>query len=200
MNIAAGTELETGKQIGSFDAKSYITRLMADSFSGYLCATVEEKHGFEEGILLFNAGQLTLAEYEYFHFSRVYKGKEALDRALNALTANSGIMDTYSLTSQETQLAMSLNAESIIPQIITVRDFKMPQAFSRTYEEQLLEQKQEEFGKQQLLKKMGITKRREVTNEQLLDKSRDEQKEEIEMSEAAETDESGAMQDDESES
>ena len=158
MNISAGKPIDKGKEASSITPKTYISSFMDTSFSGHLVITGEGLYGIEEGILLFNDGNIIASSYSYFSFNKEFKAMEALSRTLNAFKNKKSIIDTYSLASYQVQLVTSLNGEYLLDTPVNKTNLTTPSKYSTYYEQQLIddEKKQSSLNREDLLKKFNL--------------------------------------------
>ena len=158
MNIAVGNAVEMGKILGTFDVKSYLIRLMDEKFNGYVCITALGKTGLEEGLLIFHNGLIASSDYEYYKYNKRFKAEEGLKRTLNAFYAKNGVVDSFSLSVYQVQLILTLNEECNLHEKIGKENLKLPESFSFSFEEELMEKKEEVVSKEVLLKKYGLAR------------------------------------------
>ncbi|MEM0372818.1 MAG: DUF2226 domain-containing protein [archaeon] len=159
MNISAGTPLERGKKTSETNARSYLEKLMSEKFSGYVSVSSMGKYGLEEGTIVIHNGSIVSSDYEYYKFNLSFKSSAGLERALNAMTSSNGVLDSFSLTSNQVQLILALNEEANLPVPVTKETLKVPSSFSQSYEEELsLSLPPAEMSKEQLFKKLGLSR------------------------------------------
>ncbi len=155
MKITAGNPLERGKDIAITNSKEYITKLLQEEFNGYVCIMIKGIHGLQEGVILIHNGKIVAASYDYFYYMRQYTAEPALERTLNAMMAKTGVLDTFSLSSYQVQLVLTLNEEAGLKKPVDAGSLKMPEKYSEEYEKALI-QKREEQKKGEIAKKLGL--------------------------------------------
>jgi hypothetical protein len=162
MNITSGTPVQKGVSLSDIHAKDYVGKLIEEKFNGYTCITIKGKTGIEEGIVIFHNGNIVASDYEYYRYNKRYVAEDGLERVVNALLAARGIIDTFSLSSYQVQLIMTLNEDANMKnEIMSVSSLQFPSAFDYKYEDELAgrgepEEKQSE--REALLKKYGLSK------------------------------------------
>ena len=161
MNLTAGNPIERGKDTNTLNTKKYLEKLTQEKFNGYICITNQGQYGIEEGTIILNNAQIVASEYQYYYFNKTHKAQPALERTLNALTNPKGIIDTYSLTSYQIQLVLTLNDENTIKPHQNLQETKLPPKHSNQYENQELQTQQKKTKtpkttREQLLKKFGL--------------------------------------------
>lgn len=176
MDIPTGEPVERGREIPNIDPENYISRLMDEDFTGYSAITIHGETGLEEGVIVYHNGEIRASDYLYFRYDEECKVKDGLERSLNALRSENGIIDTYKLSSHQLQLVITLNEESVIEKPISKEELEIPESFSIYYEEQLMEEETKELSRNQLLKKYGLTalSSSKDTAGQLVQKAREE--------------------------
>lgn len=179
MNIAAGTPLERGKDLRDINPKSYLEKMISEKFNGYISIAIKGKNGFEEGTVVFHNGDLVSSDYDYYKFNKNFKSGEGLERSLNAMHSKEGILDSFSLSSYQVQLVLTLNEEANLKEKVTNDNLKVPDSFSFKYEEELeKELPKEEMSKEQLFNKLGLSDKagEKTTKEVLIEKAKEEDK------------------------
>lgn len=162
MNITSGTPMEKGTSLGDIRPKEYMAKLMEKKFNGYACVTIRGRTGIEEGVILFHNGNIVSCDYEYYKYNARFVAEEALARNLNAFIAPKGVLDSFSLSSYQIQLVMTLNEDcNLKSDIISPSMLQFPEAFSYSFEEALAGPvKKEDRGVERnvLLKRYGLSK------------------------------------------
>ncbi len=162
MNITSGTPMEKGTSLGDIRPKEYMARLMEEKFNGYACITIRGKTGIEEGVIIFHNGSIVSCDYEYYKYNARFVAEEALARNLNAFIASKGVLDSFSLSSYQIQLVMTLNEDCNLKTDITSPSMlQFPEAFSYSFEESLVgPAKEPEKGAERnvLLKRYGLSR------------------------------------------
>lgn len=178
MNVPTGSPVERGREVPNINPRDYIERLMDQGFSGYNSITIHGETGLEEGTIIYQNGEIISGDYLYFRYDKQYMAEEGIERALNALRSRNGIIDTYSLSSHQIQLILTLNEECKLRQSINKEKLELPSHFTLDYEEKLIKKKTKELTRDELLKKYGLTALRtsEDTGGQLIQKAREEQR------------------------
>lgn len=176
MNVPTGEPIERGRKVTKINSRDYVKSLMEKEFTGYSAITIHGETGLEEGIVIYQNGEIVASDYSYFRYNKQYRAKEGLDRAFNALNSRSGVLDTYKLSSHQLQLVITLNDECTLGEPINQENLDIPSMFRREYEEQLIEEETEEMTREQLMKKYGLTglQDNKDTGGQLLQKAREE--------------------------
>lgn len=130
MNIPIGSAIGTNMDAGKADFKKLLSKLGGMKMNGYMALDVMTINGIEEGILVFEGGKITGAEYTYFNKEQVVMGDDALPLVLNAASSN-GIFDLYELTSKDMQLVRSLNQDSLLKKVPDEHDLQLmiPESF-----------------------------------------------------------------------
>ncbi|MBI5553647.1 MAG: DUF2226 domain-containing protein [Candidatus Diapherotrites archaeon] len=108
MNFPLGKLVEEVK-VREYDWRKNLVRMVTESFTGYLVATVSGMDGLEEGVLLFNKGKATGAYYSYLKFGLEVEGDKAVRHFFNALSAENGVGEVYSLSFQQVELVLAFN-------------------------------------------------------------------------------------------
>jgi len=158
MKITAGNPLERGKDISLTNARDYLLKLLTENFNGYVCATIKAKRGIEEGVILFHNGRIVASSYAYFKYLREYQAEPAMERFLNAMMAKTGVIDSFSLSSYQVQLVMTLNEEASLKNPIDSETLQLPNSYTTKYEDELAKKVVAETGKQtQIMKNLGLT-------------------------------------------
>lgn len=161
MNITAGVPVERGKNLEELNPKEYITKLLKEGFSGYICVATHGKMGLEEGIVVLHNSLIVAADYQYFFFNKEYGGQDAYQRTLNSFLAPLGIIDVYSLTAYQVQLVQTLNEEHNLPAGVGADGLVLPAVYSYEFEDKLRETvpgEDVEMTKEEMLKRLGITR------------------------------------------
>jgi len=109
MNLPVGDVIEDNLILSEIDVKGLIEAFVDKQFTGYIANTIEGIAGIEEGVLLFKKGELLGSFYEYLNYDKIIFGKEAVEHAFNSLSAEKGIMDILSLTTQQADLVTAFN-------------------------------------------------------------------------------------------
>ncbi len=174
MKLPAGNPIERGKTLKELNAEEHLKKLSEEQFTGYLCVTIHGKKGIEEGILLYHKGKIVASSYEYFYYDRTFKAEEALKRTLNALKANFGVVDYFSLSPSQVQLALTLNDEFNLEKALEFEEINLPKVFSQEFEEKIAEE-QGELSKEEFFKKLGLQKAgKKATYAQIVEKAKKE--------------------------
>lgn len=176
MGIAAGEIVESLKNLKTVKSKEYFNGLMKKKFNGYICTTTKGVCGIEEGLILFEKGKITLSSYEYFWYNKKFTAEKALERSLNSMNANIGVMDVFSLAPQQVQLVKTLKDDCVLKIPVAGDRLKIPGAFSQKYEKELGGEKIEEISREELLKRYGLESLKEpsTTREMLMYRAKKE--------------------------
>jgi hypothetical protein len=173
--IAVGKPEELGTKLASIQPKSYVTKLMGNDFSGYLCYAVSGKTGIEEALVFFNKGKLRIANYAYFKYNTQFTKKEGQQRCMNAFAAKSGVLDRFSVTEDQAKLIMTLKEEEVFKDDMKI---EIPKQFSHKFEDELIEKhvKEKKVSREDILRRFGITSLRstEASKEELMIKAKGE--------------------------
>ncbi len=176
MNVPTGEPIERGTKVPKINPRQYIESLMDKDFDGYISITIKGETGLEEGTLVYQEGEIVSSDYLYFRYNKQYKAKDGLKRTLNAFNSRNGIIDTYKLSSHQTQLILTMNRDCKLMEPINKEKLDIPRKFTLEYEEELIEEETKQLTREQLMKKYGLTglKESEDTGGQLIQKAREE--------------------------
>ena len=158
MGIAAGTMVETSKDLKDIKPKEYLVKLMNKKFDGYICTTIKDLNSIEEGLVLFEKGKITLSSYEYFGYNKKFIAEDALKRSLNSFNAPIGVMDVFSLTPQQVKLVKTLKEDCVLKMPVAKDKLKIPGTFSYKYEKEIVGDAGEEITRDELLERYGLAR------------------------------------------
>jgi len=113
MDIPAGKPIKEAMGTNTVDFRKLFPALREHQLTGYLAADILTNSGIEEGVLLFNKGEIIAAEYYYVAPGKQVVGEPALKLALNALVSD-GCMDIYELGEDELVLAREHNRDAVL--------------------------------------------------------------------------------------
>lgn len=160
MNLPVGEIISKGVNLREIDVRKLIEGFYEKEFSGYLITALEGFDGIEEGVLLFKAGVLSAAFYEYGLHGVTVFGDLGVLHMFNSLAAPFIIGDIVSLSDQQVDLITAFNEKSKIARAVTKNDIQklIPKAFSPEPAKGVLSQfvKKEE-SKKDIFKKFGLT-------------------------------------------
>ncbi len=178
MNIPTGSPVERGREVPKINPRKYMHQLMDQGFRGYNSITIHGETGLEEGTIIYRNGEIISGDYVYFRYNKQYQAEEGIKRALNALRSRNGVIDTYSLTSHQVELILTLNEDCTLREPISKDKLQLPSHFTRDYEEKLIKKKTQELSRDELLRKYGLTalQTSRDTGGQLIQKAREERR------------------------
>ncbi len=160
MNLPVGEIISKGVNIREIDVRKLIEGFYEKEFSGYLITALEGFDGVEEGVLLFKAGALNAAFYEYDLHGVTVFGDTSVLHVFNSLAAQFIIGDIVSLSDQQVDLITAFNDKSRLAKAVTKNDIQrlIPKAYSPELAKGVLSQyvKKEE-SKKDIFKKFGLT-------------------------------------------
>ena len=160
VNLPVGEIISRGVNIREIDVKKLIEGFYEKEFSGYMITALEGFDGLEEGVLLFKAGSLNAAFYEYDLHGVTVFGDIAISHIFNSLAAPSSVADIVSLSDQQVDLITAFNEKSRLARKVAKNDIPrlMPKAYSADLAKSVLSQyvKKEE-SKKDIFKKFGLT-------------------------------------------
>ncbi len=137
MNLPSGKVFKSSLESASTDFIALLEELKKKRFSGYTAISLKGQGGVEEGTLLFDAGRIIGAAYEYYAYAKEFAGEKAFQRILNASASKSGIIDVVELTVEQVHLALAFNEEAVfVPNEDSLKHVKVQQ-FSPFYEDEV---------------------------------------------------------------
>ena len=159
MNIPLGTPLHKKVVLKEGDTTLRLKSFMESIRDGYMCVTIKGQRGVEEGVLVVEKGNIIGAHYEYLSLGNKYIASNAVPRVLNALLAEHGIYDIFTLTTQQMELLKIFNEDLLLLEHISVKRLEtmLPTTFSYKYENQVLEEAKP-ADRDELLKKYKLPK------------------------------------------
>jgi len=157
VNIPSGKQIVTKLTIKDINAKSMLKDLLAKKFNGYITITINEKFGFEDGIIIVSQGFIKGAHYLLLKENKDIFGEDAFRLSLNAFAAKNGTVDVYQITREQVDLMLTFNEKTKIPEIadITKIDSLFPKSYNPEFVARFSDQKQES-SKFELLKRIGL--------------------------------------------
>jgi len=161
MNLPIGEAVERNLNLREFDARGTVTGLFDRLFSGYLVVTIDGFGGMEEGVLLFKKGVLLGSIYEYTNYDIVVFGEPAMVQSINAMSAQYGVVDVYSLSNQQVDLVTAFNDRVKISRAIQKRELSglFGREFSDQYARQVLSGVLKEHeSRETVFKKLGLSR------------------------------------------
>ncbi len=96
METPAGTPIKEGLDTTTVDFRKLFPTLRDHHLTGYMAVDILTNNGIEEGILLYNEGEIIAAEYEYLAQGETVSGEDALKLIMNACTGK-GTFDVYEI-------------------------------------------------------------------------------------------------------
>ncbi|MBI4214881.1 DUF2226 domain-containing protein [archaeon] len=159
MGIAAGNPVDTGISLKQVDGRESLTSLGRNKFNGYVCIATLGRAGIEEGIIVLEQGATVLASYEYFKYNKKYSGAEALKRLLNALLAPSGVVDVFSLSTQQVRLVKTLKEEDVV-QLVPAEKLALPAKYAEEFTDLVIPRSERQA--EGLLEKLGLPRSEDV--------------------------------------
>jgi len=181
VNITSGTPVQKGVALSDINLKEYMAKLIEQKFNGYMCITVKGRGGIEEGALIFHNGNIVSSDYEYYRYNKKFMAEDGLARTINAVIAKIGVVDTFSLSSYQVQLIMTLNEDcNLKNEIMSIDSLQFPKAFDYSFEDALGDERKpaKDYEKDVLLKKYGLSRMigPKVTRAVLLESADEENK------------------------
>jgi len=167
MNLPVGNPIGTNMDLGKADFKQLLPKVKSTVDNGYIALDIMTNNGVEEGILLFQDGQIVSSEYIYFNKDKTVSGDEALPLVLNS-SASSGVFEIYALPKESVEEARNSDPRSHLTKWPTDQDIiaMIPDTFSETIvekekiplkiPEEKKVKKQIATSKEEVLKKYGI--------------------------------------------
>ncbi len=152
MNLPVGKTIERDLKLSKVDKKKILTDLFDGLFTGYIVLTVEGKTGIEEGLLLFEKGELKGSIFEEISKENELMGDIALIKSMNAFAAKEGIIDVNSLTKQQVELIIAFQENILITK--TTKAEELIKLIPKTYDSIKKENKKET--KIDIFKKIGL--------------------------------------------
>ncbi len=160
LNLPVGEIISKGINLREIDVKKLIEGFYEKEFSGYLIVTLEGFDGLEEGVLLFKAGALNAAFYEYDLYGVTVFGDVAVSHFFNCLASPYLVGDIVSLSDQQVDLITAFNDKSRLGKTVAKNDFQrlIPKAYSAEFAKSVLSQYvRKEESKKDIFKKFGLT-------------------------------------------
>ena len=166
MNLPSGTTVKTGIDVATVDFIALLRDLKSKLFSGYLCMAVKGNSGIEEGVLVFEDGNIAACFYDYLRYSKQLYGDQAFPRLMNASSAKHGVIDVFQLSRDQVQLIIAFNEQAIcVPDESSIRRLKT-ESFSTNFED-AVKGSDASQGKNSLMKKYGISEVEKSETEKL---------------------------------
>lgn len=152
MNIPQGKSIIKNTSTLKLNYESMLNDLILKKFNGYVCLTVKDKLGFEDGFLVFQEGNIKGGFYKLLDKNKDYYSENAIKFFMSSIK-NPGAIDVYSLTKEQTELLLTFN-EKIRNKPINSIKYLKEFSTNNNKEELFVEEKEE--NKYDLFKKIGL--------------------------------------------
>jgi hypothetical protein len=152
MNIPEGKPIVKNLSTLKLNYESMLNDLFLKKFSGYVCLTINQNKGYEDGFIVFQDGILQGAYYTLLDKNKEYYSEKALAFFMKGIKIL-GNLDIYSLTKEQVELLLTFNEKirnKPINSIKYLNDFSN----NNITEELFVEEKDE--NKYDLFKKIGL--------------------------------------------
>ena len=152
-----GNPVGGNMELNRADFQKLLLKFKKLQINGYVVIDIMTNNGAEEGILLFNSGDVIAAQYEYLNQEKIVDGDDALPLVLNASTSP-GFFNFYEFASKDVELAKSFNKQQLLSKLPVAEDIAamIPDTFQES------ELKKEEVERKikpgHVVKKTGVTK------------------------------------------
>jgi len=166
MEIPAGTPIKEGLDTTTVDFRKLFPTLRDHHLTGYFAVDIMTNNGVEEGILLYNEGEIIAADYTYLAQGQTLDGDEGLKRVMNACAAN-GTFDVYEISTENIVVIREQNRTKVLKYKPTNEEIfgYIPDSFTeiRVGEKKAAAVKAEEIkaggqvSREDVLKKYGIS-------------------------------------------
>lgn len=120
-----GKPFKTGLSLNKTNFPELLKELRGKRFTGSVCLTIKTSAGFEDGFLLFDSGKVVGCGYERMAQNKVFEGRDAFERFVNAAASKKGVLDLIELTSEELHSTLALNEKLLY----TTEEVVMPKEF-----------------------------------------------------------------------
>ncbi len=107
MNLPSGNFVFQALEVKQ--AKSQLSKLFVQGFSGYIALTFEGSDGVEEGVVLFKSGLGVACSHEFLKYDVSLQGNLALANWVNGLAASYGVMDAVQLTPLQVDMSIAFD-------------------------------------------------------------------------------------------
>lgn len=154
MILPPGQKVKGSIDVASLDFPALIEELSKKNFTGYVEIMIKGAGGLENGTLIFDAGKIVGATYDYMKYNNMLMGSDAFSRIVNASAAKKGVVDIYQLSAEQIKLTIAFNEKIVfIPAKSDMAKFTGV-VFSPFFEEQIKED--EAPSRSSVLKKLKI--------------------------------------------
>lgn len=152
MNIPEGKAIAKNLTTLKLNSDSMLNDLFLKKFNGYVCLTINEKNGYEDGFIVFQEGSILGSYYMFLDKKKEFYSTNALSLFVNNLKYL-GNIDIYSLTKEQTELLLTFNEKIRTKAINSIKYLK--ELTTNNYKEELFVEEKEE-NKYDLFKKIGL--------------------------------------------
>ncbi len=156
MKIPVGKCSIKNRKIEGDSAIQDLLQVLSKEKTGYMTITLKGRTGMEEGIVVIEKGRVIGAHYDYLNYESDYVAEKALKRCLNALDAEQGIYEIYTVSGEQCELMKVFNEDFLLlePRSKERTDASIPMSFSYEYEENEVEEA--EKTREEILKQYNI--------------------------------------------
>jgi hypothetical protein len=112
MDLPVGMPIKEGMDTDNANFRKLFPALGEHSMTGYMALNIITNNGIEEGIVLFQSGDVVAAEYTYLAKGQTVKGTDALVVFMNSCLGN-GRFDIYELTADELRESLEKNKDAV---------------------------------------------------------------------------------------
>lgn len=113
MELPTGTPIKEGMNTNRVDFRKLFPTLREHLLTGYMSVDLMTNSGMEEGVLLYNKGEIIAADYTYISIEKTLVGEDALKLVMNAM-AGDGVFDVYEVPEGELIKARENNREGVL--------------------------------------------------------------------------------------
>jgi hypothetical protein len=153
MNIPQGKPIIKNVSTLKLNYESMLNDLIIKKFNGYVCLTLNDKLGYEDGFIVFQNGIILGAYYNLLDKNKEFYSENAIRFFVKGLKSNFGALDVYTLTKEQTELLLTFN-EKIRNKPINSIKYLNEFTPNNSNEELFVEEKEE--NKYDLFKKIGL--------------------------------------------
>lgn len=156
MKIPVGKCSIKSRKIEGDSAIEDFLKVLSREKTGYMTITLKGRTGMEEGIFIIENGKVIGAHYDYLNYESDYVAEKALKRCLNALNADQGIYEVYTVSGEQCELMKVFNEDFLLLESRDKDriDASIPMSFSYEYEENEVEEAEET--RKEILKEYNI--------------------------------------------
>lgn len=124
MRLPAGQRIAQEKNLAEIDFPMMLYGLIEEEHTGYVVVTSKTELGIEEGLIILRQGVIAGSYFEFMKFDVTFYGEKALPHVFNAVKAEKGIVEVYSISMHELDLVTAFNEDLKVEKEYSQRDLE----------------------------------------------------------------------------